>query len=279
MPAAKKPAAAKGRAAKPAPVGAKARGAAKPAKAPAPRKAPATTAKAQPREDIEHGGSKLIDRDLPNALTPDEEAFITAYLANGLNGTAAALVVHPNLSPLAAAVKASRLIKVGKIRARIKSERQRIAASHETSRDELLGALMAIVRADPNELTSMRSLACPFCWGGGGTKPEAGPGLRVVDPDPECPSCAGEGDPQLHIADTRKLSADGSALFAGIHQTKDGIRILTHSKLDAIEKAAKMIGAYEADNRQKADALGELLGRIGKSAFPVARDVEGGSGG
>lgn len=229
----------------------------------------------KPREDIEHGGSKLVDRDLPNTCTPDEEAFITEYLKNGLNGTAAALRVWPALSPVAAAVKASRLIKVGKIRARIASERQRIAERHEMTREELLGGLVDIYRADPNELVSMRAHACSFCWGGKEGQSTEGDGTpRFLEPDPECASCNGEGYSALHIADTTKLSREGLALYAGMHQTKDGLKVLMHSKLDAAEKIAKIIGAFEADNRQKADALGDLLKSIGRSAFPVVANPD-----
>jgi hypothetical protein len=133
------------------------------------------------------------------------------------------------------------------------------------------------VRADPNELVSMRCIACTFCWGGkDGQSTEPGAAMsRFLEPDPECAACNGEGFPTLRIGDTTKLTRQGLALYAGTHQTKEGIRVLMHSKLDAMEKAAKIIGAYEADNRQKADGLADLLGRIGKSAFPVVRDVEG----
>lgn len=232
---------------------------------------------ARTREDIEHGGSKLVDRDMPNACTPDEEAFVTEYLSNGMNGTAAMLKLHPHLTPMSAAVKASVTLKVHKVRLRVQTERERIAKRHEATREELLGVCMAIVRADPNEIVSMRAAACAFCWGGVKSQDEAaGAFPRYLDPDPACAHCAGEGFAVLHVADTRKLSPEAKALYAGMHQTKDGIKVLMHSKLDALEKAAKIIGAFEADNRQKADALGELLGRIGRSSFPVVSDDEAG---
>jgi phage terminase small subunit len=270
-PKAKAPAKAKGKPATPK--------ALPPAKKPKPRTAamPAAAGDAAPRSDIEHGGSKLVDRDLPSALNPDEEAFVTEYLRNGLNGTAAALRVWPALSPMAAAVKASRLIKVGKVRLRIQSERERIATRHEMTREELLGALVDIVRADPNELVSMRCVACTFCWGGKEGQSTEGEGKafsRFLEPDPECVWCNGEGFPTLRISDTTKVSREARALYAGVHQTKEGVKVLMHSKLDAAEKIAKIIGAYEEDNRQKVNALGALLERIGRSSLPVVANPE-----
>jgi phage terminase small subunit len=211
----------------------------------------------------------------PETLTPEHEAFITEYLRNGRNGTAAYLSVYKSSSPSAAYVSSHHLLRRPKVAARIKAEVDRLVNREEMSREELFHHLAAIVRADANELTQMRKVDCGACWAHE-IDPRTAEPRRQGDwqePNPDCPQCRGDGVPRTWLADTRKLSPDARALFAGVQTTKDGVKILTHSKLDAAEKIAKIIGAYEADNRQKADALGELLKGIGRSALPVVKDA------
>ncbi len=97
-------------------------------------------------------------------------------------------------------------------------------------------------------------------------------------PKDDCPICGGDGQARTVLKDTRHLSANAAALYAGAKQTKDGIEIKMHSKLDAIEKLAKHLGVYEKDNQQKADPLTALLTRIASGNnngfVPVAIDPE-----
>ena len=80
------------------------------------------------------------------------------------------------------------------------------------------------------------------------------------------------------LKDTRNLSPAAVALYAGVKQTKEGIEIKMHSKMDALEKLAKHVGLYEKDNQQKADPLASLLTRIasgnGNGFSPVQEDPE-----
>lgn len=195
------------------------------------------------------------DPDQPSpAMTPMEEAFITEYLRNGMNGTAAWMFTHPGCSPDAAAASASRALRREKVAARIAGERKRLATKHEMTRDDLLLEFLAIVRADPNELTQIRCVACTSCWG---AEPERKG--RWVDPDPECVECMGEGNSVPWFADTRKLSPEALALFAGVKLTKDGATILQHDKMAALVNIGKILGAYEKDNEQKRPELTEAL--------------------
>lgn len=191
------------------------------------------------------------DREQP--LTPADEAFITEYLRNGQNGTAAWIFAHPGTRPDTAAVMASRLLRKVKVAERIASERARLARKHELTREKLLGEFLAIARADPNELVQMRAVACEKCWGA--TEHRG----RWTEPDPDCEDCLGEGYAVPWIADTRKLSPDARALYAGIQQTKEGVKVLMHDKIAALVNAGKIIGAFELDNRQRDQSTAEVL--------------------
>ena len=191
------------------------------------------------------------------ATTPTEEAFITEYLTNGMNATAAAVACHPGVTLASAKATAWQILRRPRVVARIKAERQRMASQHEMSRDQLLMEFLAIVRADPNELMQMRAVACPACWPG-----DTANRGRWTDPDPECSDCMGEGDSIPWFADTRKLSPEARALFAGVKITKDGATILTHDKMAALVNIGKILGAYEKDNEQKKPELTEALAQF-----------------
>jgi hypothetical protein len=199
---------------------------------------------------------------------PHVERFITEYLANGMNGTAAYLAVHPDTSsPRVASTLAWRLLTNVDIRRRIDAERARLARDAEVDRDDLLKQLATIVTADPGELTQMRRVRCSDCW----HDKDAGP---HADPDPNCPRCGGEGEAQPWFADTRKLSPAGRALFLGVKVSDKGIQVLQENRDAAREKLARILGAYEADHRQKADALANMLQRINAagSTLPVQHE-------
>jgi phage terminase small subunit len=194
-------------------------------------------------------------------LTWNEEAFVTEYLRNGQNGTAAWIFVHPGTLPHLAANYAYRLVRKGEVARRIRAEQERMARKQEISRDQLLAEFLAIARADPNELVQMRAVACQHCWAGASN----GKG-QWTEPDPECEDCGGNGNAVPWIADTRKLSPEARALYAGIQQTKEGIKVLMHDKVAALTAAGRIIGAFEKDNEQKnqstADALRAFFGAL-----------------
>lgn len=217
---------------------------------------PAATPPAPPEKFSESLLARQPAADLSQpipATTPMEESFITEYLRNGMNGTAAWIFTHPGCSPDLAASYASALIRKPRVAERIASERRRLAQQHEMTRDQLLAEFLAIVRANPNELTQMRCVACSTCWPGEERKG------RWVDPDPECPECMGEGNTVPWFADTRKLSPEALALFAGVKLTNSGVTILQHDKMTALVNIGKILGAYEKDNAQKRPELSEAI--------------------
>jgi hypothetical protein len=112
---------------------------------------------------------------------------------------------------------------------------------------------------------------------------EGGPGYdQKRTPHEDCPECGGRGVGHTVIKDTRLLSVDAARLYAGVKESKDGIEVKMHSKADAMEKLAKFLGAYDADNRQKKtdDPLTALLTAISgpKAALPIVATPSEGSG-
>lgn len=211
---------------------------------------------------------RTTDRDPP--LTWNEEAFVTEYMRNGQNGTAAWIFVHPGTLPHLAANYAYRLVRKGEVARRIKAEQMRLAKRHELTREQLLNEFLAIARADPNELVQMRAVACQHCWAGASN----GKG-QWTEPDPDCQDCCGEGHAVPWIADTRKLSHEARALYAGIQQTKDGIKVLMHDKVAALTAAGRIIGAFEKDNEQKnkgvAEAAREFFAELQNRRLPITK--------
>lgn len=202
---------------------------------------------------------------------PHIQQFITEYLGNGMNATAAWLKVFPETSsPAYASTAAWRLLRNDEVRQRVDAERARLAGAAEIDREALVRQLAAIVLADPAELTQMRRARCPDCW-----PPDAKTTLWT-EPNPDCETCAGEGETRPWFADTRTLSPAARALFLGVKVSDKGIQVLTESKDAARDKLAKIIGAYEVDNRQRADALATMLERINAagSTLPVHRDPD-----
>lgn len=59
-------------------------------------------------------------------------------------------------------------------------------------------------------------------------------------PNPECPSCLGEGIEVVRMRDTRKLKGGARRLFNGIKKTKDGIEIKFQDRGKYVDMLAKI---------------------------------------
>ena len=234
---------------------------------------------------------------LENPLTAIEERFAQEYLID-LNATQAYLRARPGIKHSTADTEGPKLLGIPRVAARIgelkavRSEKTGITAQR------VLQELWRIATADPRELVEHIVGCCRHCHGEGfkfqrtlgefnkdreawqekGNAPadfdeKGGIGFDPRKaPNPECPECFGKGRGRTFLGDTRKLSAAGVALYAGVKETKEGFEVKMHSKLDALEKVAKHIGLYEKDNQQKTDPLGALLAAIGRSALPVVKE-------
>ncbi len=266
---------------------------------PAPRKTtpkkPATTKKV--------AGKAAPARQL--GLTEKQQRFVDEYLVD-LNATQAA--IRAGYSANAAAEQGYEHLRKPHIQLAIAQARKAQQERTQITADRVISELGLIAFADARELAEVKTGCCRCCWGEGfkfqrtvgeynhdkelwlnkgkdiaDFEDQGGIGFNPLKlPHPECPNCGGDGDARVVLKDTRTLSQQAAALYAGAKVTKHGIEVQMHSKMDAIEKLAKHLGVYEKDNQQKADPLAALLARIASgnsNGFtPVQDDPEAPAG-
>ena len=266
---------------------------------PAPRK---TTPK-KPANTKKVAGKAAPVRQL--GLTEKQQRFVDEYLVD-LNATQAA--IRAGYSPHTANEQGAQLLAKLSVQHAVREARSAQQKRTAITADTVLMEIANIALADARELVEVKTGCCRCCWGEGfkfqrtvgeynhdreqwlnkGKDPsefedQGGIGFNPLKlPHPECPNCGGDGDARAVLKDTRALSPRAAALYAGAKQTKDGIEIKMHSKLDALEKLAKHVGLYQKDNEQKTDPLAALLARIASgnsNGFtPVQDDPEAPAG-
>lgn len=260
------------------------RAAGKPAPAPTRNAAVKKAApKAPPKTPRKPRATAKVEPQL--GLTDKQQRFVDEYLVD-LNATQAAIragysadtagsIGHENLQ------KPEIVLAIAEAR-KAQQERTQITA------DRVVMELGLIAFADARELAEVKTGCCRHCWGEGfrfqrtlseynldredwlekGKDPmlfeeKGGIGYDSLKlPHPECPECGGDGRARVVLKDTRRLSPQALALYAGAKMGKYGVEVMFHSKMDAVEKLAKHLGIYEKDNEQKTDPLTALLARI-----------------
>ncbi|EDW9123504.1 terminase small subunit [Salmonella enterica subsp. enterica serovar Braenderup] len=217
--------------------------------------------------------SPETENDLEISFDPDEfgisdqQAKFAMLVAQGKNLIEAYRLAGYKSEGNAAYVTASQLLRNPKVYRAISWFRNQYQKRYTADLDLLVGQLMSIVRADPNELAQFRRVNCRYCWGenhfyqwrdiaefdkaaekaskDGRPAPEYG-GLGFVDnaiPNPDCPKCCGEGTGQLYLADTSLLEGDVRQLYAGARYGKFGIEILMEDKAAARRELMKLLMA------------------------------------
>lgn len=157
-------------------------------------------------------------------------AFAEAYIANGRNGTKAAITA--GLSPKTAEAQGSRLLKDVRVQALIAERSQKLAIKHELTTDSVIAELSKIVHADPRKL---------FAADG-----------RMLHPT-EWPDEIAGAVASVEVTEVFDSDGDGGKKLIGY--TK---KLKLWDKNAGIDKAMKHLGLFEADNKQKAGALSEL---------------------
>lgn len=174
------------------------------------------------------------------ALTGRQQVFVREYLMD-LNATQAA--IRAGYSERTAEQQGSRLLKNVEVAAAITAAQAERAERTEIAADQVLRRWWALANADPNELMQVRRVPCPQCE-------------TVVDPNPDCTECHGEGVASVWFADTRKLKGGARLLYAGVKTTRDGMEIKTHDQMRALEYVARHLGMF-VDRQQQLDRNGK----------------------
>lgn len=217
-------------------------------------------------------------------LSAREARFVMELAADD---NASAAYVRAGYSAKTANVNSAALMAKHSIQAATARVRAKIADRAGYSAQEALQFAADVLRADPRELVEYRRGCCRFCHGKGhlyqytagemeserkkhdahvarrqgrnkdyedpGFNEMGGAGFDAsLDPHPECPDCAGEGIGRTVLKDTRNLSREAAALFAGVKVTKDSIEVKMHDKVAMVDKMFRYHGLYEADNKLSA---------------------------
>ena len=205
-------------------------------------------------------------------LTKYQRRFVNEYLID-LNG-AAAIRRCKRYKGKQHSQKANRMLKKPHIAAAV---RKALALEENLSADQrerIRRALQAQAYTNPNELVELRRDACRYCHGIGHRyqrtpaehehalgqheaqrlrAPKDAPFPEFDEqggigfnpnkpPHPECPECHGEGIERLFMRDTRTLSSEAQALYAGAKLTERGIELKFNSQDRARELLARIHG-------------------------------------
>lgn len=200
-------------------------------------------------------------------------AFAREYVID-FNGTRAAIEV--GYSRKTATAQASRLLTNVKVIEFVQKANARLVERAEASGEEVVRALVDVMRADPRELVEVRVSCCRYCYGVGhgyqytmgeyNLKREAwldqGRPIEKFDekggvgynprlpPAVDCPECFGDGLARQVVKDTARLSTRALALYAGAKMGRHGLEVMLLNRTDALEKLMRHYGQYKLDNKQ-----------------------------
>lgn len=195
--------------------------------------------------------------------------------------------------------------------AAVRAGMERIANEAQIDQQMIVRGLIHELSADPNKLVQYRRPPCRCCYGKGNryqftpnemelarekhaitiiqakaaqimltsnemTFDEKG-GLGYdprKEPNPDCPECFGEGKGEIFVQDTRKLDEKSRSLYAGVHQGKDGLKLLMHDKNAARTLLMRHAGMLNDKLKLQGDAENPLIALIqqisGTGLKPVA---------
>ncbi|MBL8474405.1 MAG: terminase small subunit [Rhodocyclaceae bacterium] len=218
-------------------------------------------------------------------LSDIQEMFVREYLRD-LNGTKAA--IRAGYSPKSAAQAAWALLRNPSVTQAIEVLGTARARRIGIDSDEMMRMWSAVLCLDANEISQLRRVCCPYCWGEDHQlqytpgelrsakirhEKERARRLRAnADDDigefPEytgawydkrkppvdgCPECSGEGVVEVFFCDTRNLSPAAKLVYSGVKAGRDGIEVLMMSKEKAADNLARAMGMFK-DQDKEADA-------------------------
>lgn len=210
------------------------------------------------------------------ALTDKQRRFVDEYLID-LNATQAA--IRAGYSPKWADSQAYQLLQKTPVKKFLEERRKELAAATAITPEKVLQRWWELANVDANDLVEYRRSNCRHCWGEEHEyqwthgefekaqreadeegKPEpsmiGGFGFDVNrEPNPVCPECGGEGRGKIHVHDTRRLKGAARRLYAGVHQGKDGLRVLLEDRGKALENVTRILGMFNDKRDDDGKAL------------------------
>lgn len=178
-------------------------------------------------------------------LAPKMQLFALEYIVD-FNGKEAA--IRAGYKPNYAAQQANRMLNDERVMAAINEAITERKNRLYITQDTVLLKWWEIANADYNELSSVRRVACGYCYGDNITMGDDDDAREIDpsrEPNPDCGICKGEGSPHVHIADTEKLSPSAKLLYQGAKETKFGIEIQTADRMKALDNVARHLGMFK----------------------------------
>ena len=206
----------------------------------------------------------------PTNLPLDLERFIQDFVITGNAGRSYRAVFGESRTKYPA--RAARdLLQRPDVRVRLRQHQSAISAMSVKDVETLTRELEELVEADVNELITVRTGACRYCWGVGGfyqwrdtaelqtaiedairrqkPSPEMSGGFdyrfeRV--PNDDCKECEGRGIQKVFLNDTDSLSPGARRLYKGLECYPDGTvkKLLLHDQLAARQELHRIRGMH-----------------------------------
>jgi len=165
-------------------------------------------------------------------ITDRQKRFVEEYLID-LNATQAA--IRSGYSARNAGKIGPELLGKTRVREYLIERREQLAKNTDITPEKVLQLWWDQANVDLNEIVEYRREACESCRENDS---------NTVSPNPDCPSCHGEGRGHLHIQDSRKLKGAARRLYNGVQIGKDGIKVLMLDRDKALENVARHLGMF-----------------------------------
>ena len=181
----------------------------------------------------------------PTKLAPMMQLFALEYIID-FNGKEAA--IRAGYKPNYAGQQAHRLLNDDRILVAINEAIAERKKRLFITQDQVVTMWWQIANADYNELSSVRRVACGYCYGDNITMGDDDDAREIDpsrDPNPDCGICRGEGSPHVYISDTSKLSPAAKLLYQGAKETKFGIEVMTADRMKALDNVARHLGMFK----------------------------------
>lgn len=181
----------------------------------------------------------------PTKLAPMMQLFALEYVID-FNGKEAA--IRAGYKPNYAGQQAHRLLNDERVLSAITDAIAERKKRLFITQDQVVTMWWQIANADYNELSSVRRVACGYCYGDNITMDDDDDAREIDpsrEPNPDCGICRGEGSPHVHIADTSKLSPSAKLLYQGAKETKFGIEVMTADRMKALDNVARHLGMFK----------------------------------
>ncbi|WP_262034519.1 terminase small subunit [Acinetobacter baumannii] len=203
------------------------------------------------------------------SLSGKQQRFVDEYLIDRNGAQAYIRAGYKVKNEDVAAVMASRLLRIDKVKEAIEKGEKRACRTQQDHSRQSAKSPLEMATADPNELIRYVRVNCRYCWGvdhyyqwtkgeyhnacynalvNQKPKPDCDGGFgfnKTRAPNPECPECQGEGNGYVTVADTTRVSEQAKMLYAGIKESQHGIEIKMNDQVAALIKAGQHIGMFK----------------------------------